>query len=252
VAALTFISLAARLLSISLHKSVRDRCLKFLQKARDITVAWLRAVVELLHKSSDEVEMASLTLRVLEVALTCHCTFDVDPRQLHSLLSSTDNVAILIEVSNVVHDRSPVSEETLNMLTRGLLHRFARTSHTLESTLKKQIIASPNGINKAMKRIWAGYQSAMPWVAVKAPDDRWVTTRTAGSANASSATVHFNTLTGSLLLNSLPLSRLPDEYEAHETYQRLFGKKILEVVPSQKGLYFETRNLIHGFQVSLL
>ncbi|KAE8440618.1 hypothetical protein EG329_007020 [Mollisiaceae sp. DMI_Dod_QoI] len=61
--------------------------------------------------------------------------------------------------------------------------------------------------------------------------------------------LHFNTLTGSLLINCLPLSRLPREYESHSTYKRLFGNKILEVVPSTKGLHFETRNSVHGFQV---
>jgi hypothetical protein len=250
VAALTFISLAARLLSISLHDSVRDRCLKFLQKARNVTIEWLRVVVKLLHDSSDEGEMAYLTLRALDLALICHCTFDIDPRQLPSLLSSVDNVAILIETATIVNDRWPVSEEPLTTVTRELLRRFSRTSHTLEPTLKKQIVASPDGINKAVGRMWAGYEPGMPWVVVEAPDDRWLMTHTAASDNVSSMTVHYNTLTGSLLINGLPLARLPREYESHSTYKRLFGNKILEVIPSNKGLYFETRNSVHGFQVS--
>jgi len=250
VAALTFITLAARLLSISLHDSVRNRCLKFLQKARDVTIEWLRVVVKLLHNSSDEEEMAYLTLRALDLALICHCTFDIDPRQLPSLLSSTDNVAILIETATTVNDRWPVSEEPLTTLTRELLRRFSRTSHTFEATLKKQIVAFPDGINKAVRRMWAGYEPGTPWMVVEAPNDRWLTTHTAESDNASSMTVHFNTLTGSLLINGLPLGRLPREYETHSTYQRLFGHKILEVIPSNKGLCFETRNSVHGFQVS--
>jgi len=250
VAALTFITLVSRLLSISLHESVRDRCLKFLQKARDVTVGWLRAVVKLLHESSDEGDMSYLTLRALDLALICHCTFDVDPRQLPSLLSSADNIAILIETATTVNDRKPVSEEPLTILTRELLRRFSRTSHALEPTLKRQIIASPEGINKAVTQIWAGYAPVTAWVVVEAPNDRWLKTQTANSDNLSSMAVHFNTLTGSLLINGRPLSRLPPEYEAHSTYQRLFGSKILEVVPSSQGLYFETRNSIHGFQVS--
>ncbi|KAE8440617.1 hypothetical protein EG329_007019 [Mollisiaceae sp. DMI_Dod_QoI] len=150
VAALTFISLAARLLSISLHDSVRDRCLKFLQKARDITIKWLRVVVKLLHDSSDEEEMAYLTSRALDLALICHCTFDIDPRQLPSLLSSADNVAILIETATIVNDRWPVSKTQLSTLTRLLLRHFRRTSHALEPALKMQIVASPDGINKAV------------------------------------------------------------------------------------------------------
>ncbi|CZR56441.1 uncharacterized protein PAC_06329 [Phialocephala subalpina] len=249
LAALTFILLAARLLSISLHDSIRDRCLKFLQKARDVTIEWLRVVVKLLHDSSDEGEMAYLTLRALDLALICHCTFDIDPRQLPSLLSSTDNVAILIETATIVNDRWPVSEEPLTTLTRELLRRFSRKSHTLEPILKKQIVASPDGINKAVGRMWAGYEPGTRWVVVEAPNDRWLTTHTADSDNVSSTAVHFNMLTGSLLINGLPLGRLPREYESHSTYLRIFGNKILEVIPSTRGLYFETRNSIHGFQV---
>ncbi|TVY45523.1 hypothetical protein LOCC1_G005368 [Lachnellula occidentalis] len=249
VAALTFISLAARLLSVSLHESVRIRCLQFLQKARYITIDWLRVVVKLLHDSSDVGDMDYLTLRVLDLALICHCTFDIDPRQLPSLLSSSDNVAILIETATIVDDRWPVSEEALTPLTRELLRRFSRTSHTLEPTLKHQIIASPDGIDQAIGRMWAGYEPGTPWVVVEAPDDRWLTTHTAHSDSVSSMAVHFNLLTGSLLINGLPKGRLPREYESSSTYQRLFGNKILEVVPSNRGLAFETRNAVHGFQV---
>ena len=245
VAALTFISLAARLLSVSLHDSVRSQCLKFLHRARNVTINWLRVVVKLLHDSSDEEEMAYLTFRALDLALICHCTFDIDPRQLPSLLSSADNVAILIETATVVNDRWPVSEKSLTTLTRELLRRFSRTAHSLEPTLKNQIVASPDGINKAVRRMWTGYEPGTPWTVVRAPNARWLTTHTAASG-----TVHFNALTGSLLINGRPLARLPREYESHPTYQRLFGAKILEVIPSNKGLDFETRNSVHGFQVS--
>ncbi|TVY37088.1 hypothetical protein LSUB1_G005891 [Lachnellula subtilissima] len=247
VAALTFISLTARLLSVSLDASVRDRCLEFLKKARYITIEWLQVVVQLLHESSDVGEMAYLTLRVLELALICHCTFDIDPRQLPSLLSSAENVAILIETATIVNDRWPVSEEALTTLTRELLRRFFQNISHTGTYLKHQIIASPDGINQAVGRMWAGYEPGTPWVVVEAPDDRWLTTQTADSDNVS--TVHFNSLAGFLLINGSPLGRLPREYESSPTYQRLFETKILEVFPLSSGLAFETRNSVFGFQV---
>ncbi|KAL5318844.1 hypothetical protein ACEPPN_013911 [Leptodophora sp. 'Broadleaf-Isolate-01'] len=248
-AAFTFISLASRLLSVSLHASVRSRCLKFLQIARIVTVEWLRDVVKLLHDASDEAEIAYLTLRALDIALICHSTFDVDPCHLPSLLSSTETIAIVVETATIVNDRWPLSEEPLTTLTRLLMRRFSRTSHALESTLKKKILASPDGMNEAVRRIWPGYEAGTPWTVVEAPNDRWMTTRSAESDNAGSMTCHYNLLTGALLVDCLPLARLPREYEAHPTYKRLFGNKILGVIPSSKGLYFETRNSVHGFQV---
>ncbi|KAI9055047.1 hypothetical protein LZ554_000013 [Drepanopeziza brunnea f. sp. 'monogermtubi'] len=249
VAALTYISLAARLLSMSLHESVRDRCLRFLQKARLVTIKWLRVVVKLLHEATDEAEMEYLTLRALDLAMICHCTFDIDHRQLPDLLSSEENIAILIEAAATVNDRWPVSEDSLTTFTRELLQRFLRTSHALERPLKDKILASPDGINDAVKRMWAGYEIGTPWQTVQAPEDRWITTRTARTEEGSSSTVHFNLLTGELLIDGLPLARLPRDFENHITYRRIFGNKILEVIPSSRGLSFETRNAVHGFSV---
>ncbi|PVH87759.1 hypothetical protein DL98DRAFT_544883 [Cadophora sp. DSE1049] len=236
-AALTFISLTTRLLSMSLYDSVRVRCLKLLQYARKVTIGWLRVVSKLLHETSDEEGIAYLTLRVLDLALICHSTFDIDPRQLPSLLSSTEVVTILIEAATTIDDRWP------------LLRRFERTSHTLESILREKIISGSEGLDKAVGRMWTDYKPGMPWTVVQEPNDRWVTTQSAESESASSMTVHYNTLTGSLLINGRPLSRLPFEYEKHPTYQRLFGNKILRVIPSNKKMYFQTRNTVHGFQV---
>lgn len=52
------------------------------------------------------------------------------------------------------------------------------------------------------------------------------------------------------MLTETPLSRLPLDYERHETYRRLFGGRVLEVVPSQMpGMIFESRREIQGHQV---
>ena len=218
IAALTFIILSSRLLSISLHNTVRQKCLRFLQRARDVTIGWLRDVLKILHETADEGEISYLTHQGLDLALICHCTFDVDSRQLPELLSSTENVAILVEIAIIIKDRWPVSEEPLTNLTRELLRRFSRTSHAMENALKQRIAASPDGINVALRKTWAGYEAGAPWVMMDAPNDRWLTTRTADSENVSSMDVQFNVLTGALLINGLPLGRLPAEYESRKYF----------------------------------
>ena len=62
--------------------------------------------------------------------------------------------------------------------------------------------------------------------------------------------IHYNILDGSFLVDGAPLSRLPLDYERHETYRRLFGGRVLEVVPSQMpGMTFESRREIQGHSV---
>src|ERR1700709_422962 len=89
-------------------------------------------------------------------------------------------------------------------------------------------------------------------MALQGSSNRWVTTTTKGASGRSLMHVHFNILDGSLLVDGIPLSRLPLNYETHATYRRLFGDKILEVVPSSMtGMVFEMRHKLHDRQVHL-
>jgi hypothetical protein len=100
---------------------------------------------------------------------------------------------------------NPTPGAPLSTLTTELMSRFSRTSHTIENVLKKQIIASADGIDRAVRRIWTGYVPGKPWKALESPDDRWSSTQTAQSADRPSKNVHFNTLNGSLLMTAGPL-----------------------------------------------
>ncbi|KAG8735796.1 hypothetical protein FRC11_003009, partial [Ceratobasidium sp. 423] len=63
--------------------------------------------------------------------------------------------------------------------------------------------------------------------------------------------VHLNLLSGELLIDAEPLGRLPRSYVKHETYIRLFGERILDVIPSKSpGMVFATKGRIHGYEVS--
>ena len=74
-----------------------------------------------------------------------------------------------------------------------------------------------------MSRVWSGYKSGGRWNALEAPSERWLMT-SMPTGSMSVMTVHYNLLNGRLLVNGCLLARLPQEYEAHQTYRRLFGK----------------------------
>jgi hypothetical protein len=62
--------------------------------------------------------------------------------------------------------------------------------------------------------------------------------------------VYYNFLTGELLVNGLPLTRLPEQYERHDDYERLFGSLILNVMPSNlPGMRFYTTQKFQGHTV---
>jgi len=224
VAVRTFIVLTARLLSLSQFEKVQNRCIVLLRRAREVTLRWTREVGKLLHDSEDAEEVKTLNLRVLEMALTCHGTFDVDRRHVSEMLSSVDDIAAVTECSIIVHDRSPAVTENLPPSVQTLLQRFMRLSHHLEPTIRERILADSQGIDRTVRQLWAGYRPGSCWVALKTPSQRWLATKTTSEEDYSPLSVHYNTLDGSLLVNSTPLTRLPRVYELHTTYSRLFGE----------------------------
>ncbi|KAF3043485.1 hypothetical protein E8E12_009526 [Didymella heteroderae] len=80
--------------------------------------------------------------------------------------------------------------------------------------------------------------------ALPQPHEQWVWTM------SGSLPVHFNLLTAELLVNGLPLSRLPSDYMAHALYKPLFGGCNLEVGPSEEpGMSFSSKYAYQDYQL---
>jgi hypothetical protein len=224
VAVRNFVALATRLLSMSTCEKVLSGCYFFLRRARQVTLEWTRDVGQLLHEAEDVEELKILNLRVLEMALTCHSTFNVDKDHLSALLNSEDDIAVVTECSIIVHDRCPAVTDCLPRAVKTMLERHEKLCHLLEPILSKNILAERRGIDSTLRRVWAGYCPGRPWAAVESPSERWLVTETSTEGGFSPMIVHYNVLDGSLLVNGLPLTRLPQHYELHCTYRRLFGE----------------------------
>lgn len=52
---------------------------------------------------------------------------------------------------------------------------------------------------------------------------RWTTNTTRTAAQGRQQVIHYNLLTGELLVDNRPPGRLPAEYTGHALYQRLFN-----------------------------
>jgi hypothetical protein len=220
----TFVALATRLLSVSAHRTVHERCYLYLKRARIVALQWARDVGGLLHEEEDVEQLNLLNLRLLEMALTCHGTFDVDESHIPALINSSEDIAIVIECCIIIHDRCPVIIQQLPQPLERLQRRYERLSHFLESPSRGQILQDRAGIDNTIRRVWSAYRPGCPWTALDKPNERWLTTETSSKGDCTSVTVHYNLLDGSLLVNASPLTRLPQDYELHGTYQRLFGK----------------------------
>lgn len=218
----TMVVLATRLLSLSVNDEVHQESFDFLGKARQVAFRWTSELSKKLADCENEEQLKAWTNSTLEVALTCHGTFDVDEQYLPRLLDSKQNLAILVECSIIVHDLSPATTSGLPKTTQRLMRRFSTLLHRMESALFENIFHDSQELDRSIRRRFSSYQPVGRWTSFRNPASEWLTTKTS-NVDAEELTVHYNVLNGSLLINGNPLTRLPRSYESHESYKRLFG-----------------------------
>ena len=250
-AARTYTILVLRLLSLSPYGHIQNACIDLLRRARAIALSWMRQLGQKLHNAATERETKDLRERTLEMALTCHESFDVDSNHLPALLAANEDVATLTECSIAIRDHCPALTDGLPKVLKVLLWRHRRRMHRCEATLRNVISRSGDGLDSTVQRLWAGYTRGTPWTVLEKPNERWLMTDSSTDDESEPAYVHYNVLDGSLLVNGSPLTRLPQSYEADSIYRRVFGERVFDVIPSTlKGMHFETREEVHGYQVS--
>ena len=172
----TLALLGARLLTLAAADRVRERCVGMLRRLRCISLKWTRDVVQRVQDEGKQALIPELSERALELALTCHMTYDVHEPHLEELLESAEDVAAATESAIVVHDRSPAATDLLPECTQALLRSHARRCHRLEPLLRRRIQECCQGLDMTVGRLWAGYRRGSAWLALAAPDERWVST----------------------------------------------------------------------------
>lgn len=223
IAARTLCALTCRLLSLSPVHEIQVQCCQFLRRVRLTCRQWL---VELDCKASEEMnDEASIELnqKIMEVMLTCLQSFDVETNHLLSMLMTSDGLATVFECLIKIYDHCPADITQLPESLQSLLRRHWRLSSRMESLLRNRVLRQPDELDHSIGKVWSGYRRGSPWTALRVPADRWLVAQTSGRDGAS-LSVHFDLLEGSLLVNGLPLTRLPHKYQTHATFQRLFGK----------------------------
>ncbi|TKA76195.1 hypothetical protein B0A49_06950 [Cryomyces minteri] len=244
---LTIVDVFLRVLSLTPTTDVSVRCQRLLRRTRDVTLRWCH---ELTLKSAERVtkqEVEKMRTSVLRAALTCRETYCVDEPHIPELLSSDADVAALVE--SCIFARDNASGISLSPPQQELL-RGAKTCHALEARLRSLIVSNGKGISLAISNRCGSVLMENGWSFPEAWGKRWGTVTTAQSASILSQTIHYDLLTGELLVDGRPLGRLPNEYTKEPVYCRLFGECVLQVSTSDmKGMEYMTTRKFSGHQV---
>ena len=234
VCANTLIRLTSRLLSLAVDMDVKRKASALLRRARTITLKWTRQVAALANtvKQSERDNLRAVRSRILVLAATCRATYDVDYDHLSSILSSDDDVATAVECSIMIQRNTPPRSTELPEWVCRLLERNRRLSSELESELRKLILASDNGINRAISQTGYSFTCGTNWSSKDSPNERWLFMETRGGDGKRAANVCYNLLDGLVLIDGSPLGRLPEPFTSHKTYSRTFGNVRLTPFPA--------------------
>ena len=206
------------------------RARALLLKARSLTYKWRLVVSEKLDSTQDEASRAGLQRRLLMIAATCFSTFDVCPEHIPEILPTEEDFSIAMHCAVIVYDNIPPSlsdqlDDDSLFLAR-MLSRHSRLLHHLEHTFSQSMPGNPGEVellhadayDNALERLWPGYHRETPWHALPEPNSRWISCGAEGGHK-----VHYDLLTGRLLINGKPMGRLPKQVVEHPTYASVLG-----------------------------
>ncbi|KAH8997170.1 hypothetical protein EDB86DRAFT_3076760 [Lactarius hatsudake] len=249
----TIALLTSRLLSSACgpdicQKTKKTRAYALLQKARSVADQWISELCSKLDNTNDETSRTNLRRRLCTLAATCFSTYDVCPEHVPWTLSDESDFATAVRCAVIVHDNTPptLEDDDSGYLAR-LFDRHRRLLHFLEPIFHLGVKSKPTGFDNGIASLWPAFrrQTSSDWHILPSPNSRWISCIVEGGQE-----VHYNLLTGQLLIDGKPLGKLPQEIIKHSTYASVLGARILDVIPANiPGMEFMTRSNVWEYQL---
>ena len=127
----------------------------------------------------------------------------------------------------IVHDNPPLRSDDDSLYLTKMLSRHRRLLHDLEPIFvqldptadrDQARLLHALGYDRALRQEWSDFRRSSSWLALPRPNSHWISCVTEGKQQ-----VHYDLLTGKLLVDGKQLGRLPREIVEHPTYASVFG-----------------------------
>ncbi|KAH9434725.1 hypothetical protein MCOR02_003688 [Pyricularia oryzae] len=245
-----FAAVAARVLSLSPSPSIHTACLDFLADARHTAFAWLGKIKTDSQNVAEDFRQ-ELMAKAAEIGLICLSTFDVEDAHLKTLLAKHEDTSVFIQACMNIQECLKPGAFTGGSVMSLFMARWRRLCHRALPLMTIAAGASENNpFDHSIHKYWPEYQKGKKWEPVKSAR-HWIRSETS-EIHGRPLPVHYNLLTGELLVNGIPVSRVSTNYKAHPTYRLLFGENILDVMPSNSaGMQFSVKPLVSGHIVNV-
>lgn len=238
-----FVALARRVLSITQSTEIQNRSLQLLDTARLVSREWLHRLKNRITGIAIERQRNELLSRATEIALLCASTFDVDNQFVDHVLQIQSATSTLLQCSIHVQQNYLSVETECQDIYRAMLQSWRSLLYRIFPKLRNHLLLKNTELNNAVLKNWTSFQPPLEgtWKVLGSEHKHWL------HAESGLLPVHYNLLTGELLVNGLPLARLPSNYIDHPMYNALFGNATLEVVPTDEpGMRFSAKSMYRG------
>lgn len=242
------VSITVRVLYLTASPEMQSQALLLLAEWRKTTFEWTKLLRKKCDESHDSSQKSGLLQKLVFVALVSVGTFDISSGHLETVLRDSTHASIFLKCANLIHEHRSPEETTANQSLSSIMYqRWQRLSCRAFSHLSAGVLGrrGSTSLDDAIRDQWPDFERGPPWQAMT--DECWATSMTV-SQKGRQLPLHYNFLTGQLLVDGSPLSRLSSRYESHTTYKQLFDRHTFQVVPSwRKGMHYASRQSYSGY-----
>ena len=179
--------------------------------------------------TSDETSQTRLQNRLWMLAATCFSTFDVCPEHVPTAIVNEEDISIAVQCAVIAHDIKPqFPSGDSSLYFSRMLRRHHRLLHDLEPLFsqpsrtvgERATLLHAGALNHALERVWLGYHqgNSLDWHVLHKQNPRWVLCVTNKGQE-----VHYDLLSGELLIGGKSSGRLPQGIVEDPTYKSIFG-----------------------------
>lgn len=248
------IALSQRLLAFTTSREVRELAKRSIHCARNATLGWITRLRAELQNAKDGPTAKRAAAYVFKSALLCRRTFarvsdQLAPEELKTYcvasIALQEHMATGFESDLVL--KTMVIQDTRMDIRETVLLSMQNHPRILESAILKCWSESGGSTDTSFSS-WTATEGKEPWVMAR------TTTKVPmamGQSYAFSQTVHFNYVSGFLLVNGKPAGRLPERIRDSAEIKELFGDQThLRTYPSVlRGMSHQLVGLVEGWQI---
>jgi hypothetical protein len=245
------LTLILRLYAIG-PESLRATTLSLLEYVRQITLKWLRKLrLESVKASSSETSFAASRYTFI-VSLLCKRTFLFYDRKVldPSLLSCFIESSIALQ-DNMAGDLQKLSHSLRNSLIGDI-----KMTYSMRNCLLPSFKTSPEALSLAMNSIWPqpddseiGFQISDKTANI---NEWWFESTFRSCPQSCEQVIQYHLFEGHLLIDGLPVGKLPSQHRSSVILGTLFGKQPIVIVPSGlPGMTYEVPRHVKGHRIHI-